>query len=190
MDIQQTLSAGVAVEFQEKSDFLRVFSAANEDLTIIYYSAGKEISRAEIVGEGYSEQFINKSFDKVRIQSTAGGAVHIAMRFGTVVGYDKAPVGDVSLVGTSYTQGRGSLTNVVQSLIAANANRRYLLIQNNDASANMRLTLDGTDPTATQGIKLEPGESLELAISTATGEVRAMMETASAAADNVEWLEG
>jgi hypothetical protein len=88
------------------------------------------------------------------------------------------------------TQNRASLTNTAQMLLAANANRKYLLVQNNDASAYMRITLDGSTPSATAGFRVSPGGSMEMSNYTVSGMVKAIMETATAAAANVEFMEG
>lgn len=96
----------------------------------------------------------------------------------------------ITNTGGGFTQGRVSLTNVVQTLLASNAARRYLLIQNNDGGATMRVTLDGNDPTAAQGLRVGPGDSLEIPSFCCTGAVKAVMETVSATVDNVEVVEG
>lgn len=90
----------------------------------------------------------------------------------------------------AFTQGRVSLTNVNQAIIAANQNRRSLLIQNNDASAIMRVTLSGVAATVLQGFRISAGDSLDLTDYLSTGAVNAIMETATAAAGNVEFAEG
>lgn len=190
MDVQLTLIAGEAVEFQEESDFFRIFDAAQPDLSIIFYYDGKEVARAENVGEGYSEKFEIGRFNKVRVESAAGGSTHFVARLGNTVGYDKAPTGDVAVVGGLFTQTRASVTNVAQLLSAGNGSRKYLLIQNNDASAVLRLTVDGSAPGAGAGFRIEPGDLFELPFYCATGEINAIMETATAAADNVEICEG
>jgi hypothetical protein len=190
VDIQLTLTAGLAVEFQEESDFFRIFDAAQADLSVIFYRAGKEVARAENVGEGYSEKFERGQFDKVRIESAAGGDTHFVTRLGNSVAYDKAPTGDVTVVGGAFTQSRASVTNVVQQLIAANGSRKYVQIQNNDASAVLRVTVDGNDPGLTAGFRVEPKQVFELPFYCATGAIKAMMETATATANNVEFCEG
>ena len=49
----------------------------------------------------------------------------------------------------------------VTTLLAANANRKSALIQNN-GTGNIRVTLDGVDPTVDYGIRVAGGQSLPL----------------------------
>lgn len=46
-------------------------------------------------------------------------------------------------------------------VLPANMNRRFALIQNNGTTA-VRIRMDGTDPTTAVGIRLEPGDSLDI----------------------------
>jgi len=61
-----------------------------------------------------------------------------------------------------FTQAQGSVTAASTQALAAKANRQFLLIQNNDATAIVYVTLDGTAATTAKGIKLNPGASLML----------------------------
>lgn len=59
------------------------------------------------------------------------------------------------------THSTHNATVAVTTALAANTNRRYLLLQNN-SDTNIRFTLDGTNPSATNGITLYAnGQSLE-----------------------------
>lgn len=90
----------------------------------------------------------------------------------------------------AFTQGRVSLTNANQPLLAANPARRFLMLQNNDAAAVMRFTLDGNPATASNGFRLQPGDSFDLQGYQATGAINAMMESPTGTANNVEFTEG
>lgn len=98
--------------------------------------------------------------------------------------------GSVTLANGALTQGRASVTNANQAIIAANANRRYLLIQNNDPAAVLRITVDGNAATASAGFRVEAGSSFELPTFAATSAINAIMETATATANNVEFVQG
>lgn len=89
----------------------------------------------------------------------------------------------------AFTQGRASVTNVNQAIIAANAARKYLLIQNNDVSQVLRVNLAGVAATAAQGFRVQAGASLELSGFVASAGINAIMEAATAAAENVEFTE-
>lgn len=98
--------------------------------------------------------------------------------------------GNVTFTNNAFLQGRYSVSNVNVLLLAANSSRRYLLIQNNDTAAVLRVTIDGNPATAAEGFRLLPGDSIEFPTVAPSGAVNVMMETASAIVDNVEFAEG
>jgi D-lyxose ketol-isomerase len=75
-------------------------------------------------------------------------------------------------------------------LLAANSSRRYLLVQNNDTAGVLRVTVDGNAAAAGEGFRLQPGESIEFPTVAPSSAINAIMETASAVVDNVEFVEG
>lgn len=184
-----TLAAGVAVEFQEPADFFRVLSSVPSDLDIIFYRNGAEQSAASNIGAGYAEDF-EAPITKLRISSAAGGLVRFVMRLGNRVRYDAPPTGNVSVTNTAgaFTQDQKTVTNASAQLLAANAARRYLLIQNNDTAGIMYVTLDGTAATTAKGIKIDPGGVLELNGYSTTAAIFAIGSIASNA--NVVAVEG
>lgn len=179
-----TMSAGVAVEFTEAADFLRVFSAP-EDTQVIFYGAGKEVARAENVGGGYSEKAA-QPFDKIRVVTATGGLVQFVMRLGNEVTYDKPPSAGGNQGG--FTQAQATVTNASAMLLAAKNTRRYLMIQNNDATGIVYVTVDGTAATTVKGVRLVPGSALELSDYVPTGQVNAIGSIASNA--NLVIMEG
>lgn len=183
MQINETIQAGGFLQFMEQADFFRIL-AAGSPLTIIFYSGGAEVARAEKVGAGYSEKFA-VSFDKVVLRSDVTNAVSIVMRLGNQVTYDQPPNGAVN---GSFYQAQKTVTSASGALLAANTGRRYLLIQNNDPSGDILLRLDGAPATLTNGIKLEAGGSLELTVFVPTGEISAIGSIANNA--NVIVVEG
>lgn len=184
-----TLSAGVAVEFQEAADFFRLLAAPTTDISVIFYAGGKEVARAENIGAGYAEK-TGIAFDKIRIQSTGGGAVAFVLRYGSDVRYDTPPNGNVTVTNTAgaFTQANKTVTNADGQLLAAKSNRRYLLIQNNDSSGDIFVTLDGTAATTAKGIKIPAGGSYECQGFCPTGEIFAIGSIASNA--NIVTVEG
>lgn len=186
-----TLTAGVAVEFTEAADFFRLLQSVTDDVTLIFYQQGKEVSRAENIGAGYAERFVGGTFDKVRITSTGGGVIAFIARLGNDVRYDTPPTGDVNVSNVSGNIVRLSASvgwAAVTTLTPANAGRRYLLIQNNDTTNALRLRLDGTDPTTATGLRIPAGGYWESSPMYApTGAVKLIAE---AGAVSVEGMEG
>ena len=190
MYLSLTLAAGVAVEFVEQSDFFRLLDAVPTDISLIFYSNGKEVSRASNVTAGYAEKFSADTFDKVRVQSASGGAIAFVTRLGNDVRFDKPPTGNVNVTNTggAFTQAQKTVTNASGALLAAKATRRYLLIQNNDSAGVVYVTLDGSTATTSNGIKVDAGGSYECQGYVPTGAINAIGSIASNA--NVVAVEG
>lgn len=98
--------------------------------------------------------------------------------------------GPVSLGQGAATQGRATVTNANQQIIPANAARRWLLVQNNDAAAVLRLTVDGSVASATNGFRIQAGDSMEIVDWQPTGAINVFTETAGSGAGNVEFAWG
>lgn len=168
-------------------DFFRILSSSYT-VDVYFYANGKEVARALAVSEGYAEDFA-QPFDKFTIKNGATGQdIQVVARLGNRVAYDKTPVGDVNVLNTAgaFTQSEPAVTNVASTLLAAKPLRRYLLVQNNDTGANLRVTLDGSTPTAAHGIKITPGGSLELSNYAPTGAVKVIADQATAVVTVVE----
>lgn len=208
--LTQTLvmQAGGTVQFIDIGNFVRVLEAQNA-ITLRTYKSGQVKTESEGVYGGFAEQFQDE-FEKVEIYSATAQTVQVVIRLGSIVSYDVSPTGNVNVtnpvaldaatlaaletvnignVNGAFNQGRASVTNANQVLIAANANRRYLMLQNNDAAAVLRVTLDGNAATAAQGFRVQPGGALDIPAYAVTGAISCMMETATAAAGNVEYVE-
>jgi hypothetical protein len=183
------VGAGKTEEIAVTGDYVRVKDSAvevrvenAEDSTYVVMDEGEDFEfspfkRLRVSHESGADQSITLIVTKGKKGSSAkvGGSVDI---------------GNLPDTGGAFTQGRASVTNVANPLLAANAARRYLLIQNNDASQNLRVTLDGSAPAVGSGFRLKPGESLEITTYAPTGAINAMMEAASASVGNVEFSEG
>jgi hypothetical protein len=191
MLITATFAPNESKEYSEENDFFRVLEATGL-LTLIFYFNGKEVSRAENIKEGFAEKFLTERFNKVLVtnkQATAQDIQFVA-RLGHEVEYNKTPVGDVNITNTTgaFSQSQKTVTNASAQLLAANPARRYFLIQNNDASGDVYVTLDGTAATTAKGIKIAAGGSYECQNFNASGAIFAIGSIASNA--NVVTVEG
>lgn len=92
------LLAGAPQEFYGVCNFLRILEAS-APLTLEFYDQGREVAEAVNVGEGYAEKFEVGNFDRVRLSSSVNQQVQFVTRLGNSVLYDKAPVGDINIVG-------------------------------------------------------------------------------------------
>jgi hypothetical protein len=80
---------------------------------------------------------------------------------------DNRTIGNVAITNKdatsgAMTQASANVTNASGQLLAAKATRRLLLVQNNHATANIYLNLEGAAATIAAGVKLGPGGSLLL----------------------------
>lgn len=184
MQLSITLAANVAQEFQEEADFFRVLDSAVNDLDVIFYKAGKEVSRAENITAGYGEKFTRGTFDKIRISSETGGAVSVATRLGNEISYDKPPTGNVTVTNQPATGGALSqwgitVTNSANYLVAGgSAARRFFSVQNKDGAGNLYLSF-GAAATVANGIKIPPGGYFEAAIYAPTSSINLIGDIAS-----------
>lgn len=162
MIVDTLIAAGIGQEYTERGDFFRVLEATGA-VTVTFYRSGAEVAKAEQIEAGYAEKFDASEFDKVRIDAASNVTIKFVVRLGNVVNYDKAPQGDVNVLNVNgdFTQAQKTVTNASGQVFAANALRRYLLIQNNDASGDIYVTLDGTAATTAKGIKIAAGGSYE-----------------------------
>lgn len=182
--------AGSQTKFAEQSDFFRLMECAGP-VDVYFYQRGQEVARAEQVSGGYAENFA-EDFDELVIHSATAQEIQFVCRYGNQVFYDKAPTGQVEVMNVAGAFTQATMTNIgaaAVDVLAANANRRYLFIQNNDAGLSMRVKLNGGAATAAQGVLLAPGASLELQGFVPTGKVSAICTTAGTLA-SVEVVEG
>lgn len=184
-----TYAANTLVEFIEKNDFFRILEAPQADITVIFYAEGKEVSRAENIGAGYSESF-DAYFDKLAIKSTAGGEIAFVTRLGNSVRYDTPPTGVVIVTNNqgAFSQAQATVTNANGQLLAANPARRYLLVQNKDAAGIVYLNIAGAAATAGNGLQINPGGSYDLTGYLASGQINAIGSIANN--PNVVVIEG
>jgi hypothetical protein len=105
----------------------------------------------------------NTEFETIQLRSASAQQVRFA--YGSGEAGTRRTAGSVNIANKrgGFTQAAANVTNASAQLLAANASRSYLLIQNNDASGDIYVTLDGGAATLAKGIKIAAGGSLELA---------------------------
>lgn len=160
LHLTTTLSANQRIEFACQGDFFRLMQASSP-LLIQFYRNGAEIAEAAEVSGGYAERFRVNKFDRFAITNGATSqSIQIAARDGNDVAYDTPPVGNVSItnVNGAFTHQGHSVGTTSTQLRAANASRRYLLIQNRDASINLYVNLAGATAASSTAVLIPPGE--------------------------------
>lgn len=104
-------------------------------------------------------------FDEIIVTSATAQTVTLGITTGNA-GYDRS-AGNVAVTNQpalrgAFTQANVAVAAVTGLLLNANAARRYLLIQNNHATATVYVTLDGTAATTAKGLKIPAGGSYEI----------------------------
>lgn len=168
----------------------RLLSTVNA-VDVSLFRSGAAISAAQQVEAGFWVKE-DAGFDAIEITTGASEAVKFLIAEGGDAGLDRT-VGSVSVSNLSaqqgaMTQATATVTNASGQLLAANAARRYLLIQNNDASGNIFVRLDGAAATTANGVKIAAGGSYEAQGYVPTGAITAIGSIASNA--NVIVVEG
>lgn len=201
LTINTTITAGQTIKFTDQGNFLRVMSAAAA-LTVRTYQTGRVLTESVGVGAGYAEEF-SDYFNEVEVYSATTQAIQLVIRLGSKVYFDAPPTGNVSVTNIphvivdsmpasngAFTQGRSSVSNTNTQILAANTNRKYLLIQNNDAGQVLRVTVDGNAATTTTGFRVAAGGVFEIPNYAVTGAINVIFENATAASNNVEFVTG
>ncbi len=184
------LGAGQTVKFIDLGNFLRVLSA-NSAITVRTFRNGQVVTESVDVYSGYAEQFDDgNQFDAVEVYSASAQTVQIVIRNGQVVYYDQAPTGNVSVINPAQATGANTqktVTSSSASLVAANAARKFLAIQNKDASGKIYINF-GAAATFANGILIPAGGYFELNSNMLTAQIFAISDIASNS--NVVVVEG
>lgn len=186
--LEIAIGAGERIPLNLVGDFFHLLETTNP-INIEFLKLGAAQYTAKDMEFGFHVRPTG-GFTGLVFTSAAAQTIKIAFGIGDG-GYDRI-TGTVQIIGNqgAFAQGRISLTNVNQVLAAADANRKYTLLQNNDAAAVMRVNLAGVAATAGQGFRVPAGGTLELNGYQSTAAINVIMETATAAADNVEFVTG
>lgn len=178
------IEAGELKTYALAGQYIEVLRATGAVDLILYGPSGA----VESARGGESGTWMKEAFTSFTLQSSITQTIRILVTGRE--GGSRRSAGEVAVtnVNSAFTQASVNVTNAAGGvqLLAANAARRYLLVQNRDAVNSLYVTLDGQAPTAALGILLEPGGALELNGFACTGAVRALASGATAAAVVVE----
>jgi hypothetical protein len=203
-DQKVRIAAGEQITLAVDADYLRIKKSniavrfktqSGDDFEI---KQGDEVSIANfqyvyIKNESASDEVIdlytgkNERVGSAELSGSVALTGDVSLSAATLAALESVNVQNVN---GAFTQGRASVTNVNKVLIAANAARRYLLIQNNSTTAVLRVTLDGGAATAAAGFRVPQGGVLEVPNYAVTGAINCIMETVDATAANVEFVTG
>lgn len=136
------------------------------------------------------QAFKNVPFNSLLILDVSGSSNSGSILVASSEFQDNQLQGSVTIsnVNGAFTQAQKTVTNASAVLLAANTARRFLLVQNKDASGDIYVTLDGSAATTANGIKVAAGGSIELQGYVPTGALYAIGSIASNA--NIVAVEG
>ena len=154
------LTAGEYLPFYIKGNYFHLLETA-ASVDVDFLRNGGVVSEARNMEFGFFSK-PEDGFDSLGFQSATTQAIKIAVGFGDG-GYNRT-TGSVQIIGQAdtMTQTAPPVTNASGLLLAANASRRLLIVQNNDTVGNVFLNLAGAAATVAGGLQIAPGGSLIL----------------------------
>lgn len=179
----ETLAAGASVHKLFSGAFFKIISATGP-VTV-------RTSTVKLAGLVAGQGFEKAPFDYVELTDASGGTNTIKYVVATD-GFLDGMTGNMAITSNvppqsaNFANAQGSVGVASALLVNANANRRYLLIQNNDSAATLRLRF-GSAATAVTGIKIGPGQFYEMADVQSTQAIHALADIATT---NVVIVEG
>lgn len=144
---------------------------------------------ALVSGQGFQ----SAPFDYLELTDASGASNTIRYVVATE-GFIDGITGSMQITATVPVQSVGfanaqkTVTNASAQLIASNTARKYLLIQNKDASGSIWIVFGAVGATQALGVKIGPGANYELPGTVSTQEIRAIGDIASNA--NIVVVEG
>lgn len=156
----QAFSAGETKVFFLSGDYFELIDCPSAVDVVLQDEQGAQ--RARMIGAIQTHHVKNTPFKVVQITSATAQSIRFAYGSGEAGTRQTAGAVTVSNWSGAFTQSQLTVTNASAQLIAANATRRYLLIQNKDASGDVHIKLDGAAATLANGLRIPPGASIEL----------------------------
>lgn len=134
--------------------------------------AGLEVTLGDIAD-------IQPAFDRVEVDVTGPDTVQIGIGNGQAR-YNRSQ-GSVAItnVNGAFTNTQVTVTSASNGIDGPNPSRRYLLIQNNDATGDIFVRLDGVPATIGTGVKIPAGGSYEITGYVPTATITAIGSIAS-----------
>jgi hypothetical protein len=183
MRISEAFAAGVPKSFKMPGNLFSLDSVPGGTVSVSFWKNGQKLPEdmaQAIAGMGAIPE---NGFDEVELTSSLTQTVAFYISRGRV--FSNVFSGAVTVLNATasgaFVHTAKQVTNASQSLAAANAARKYLRIENQDAALTLFLKCDGTAATASNAShRLLPGEVFEPLVAP-TGEVRGIMSAATGA---------
>lgn len=172
----QVFGAGQVIAWNVRAANFRLLDGDAVDVS--FFLNGAIVGVAKQVDSGFYLKS-DAVFDKVEISSAAAQTVKFTAGSAEAGAASAVSIsGDVSTVGknAAFVHSGPAVIPVSSQVLAANPARRFLLIQNNDASATVFLNLSGGVASLNNGLKLSPGASAVFDVVVPTGGIVAISD--------------
>lgn len=158
--ISITFAAGQSIPFAILGNYFHLLETT-AGVDVSFLRDGAEISKAQNMEFGFFAK-PEGGFTGLMLTSATAQAVKVAVGMGDG-GYNRT-TGSVSILGNqgAHVQTTPVVTNASGLILASNAARRRLIIQNKDATGNIYINLSGIAVTIANGVRIAPGGSLVL----------------------------
>jgi hypothetical protein len=179
----QTFAANTTWQSNTPGRYFNVLSCTN-NVTVRLFLNGKKLDLGDIKNLGAGLEIFDVQFDRVEVDVTGPDTVTIGIGNGqarytrtfTTITNNRQPV-SANYVLTAPAVGVAS-----SQLVAANANRQYLLIQNQHATGTLWITFGAGPAVAGAGsLKIGPGGYIEFAGTQSAQAVQVIGDVANAA---------
>lgn len=192
----QTFAASTTWEMNVAGSYFTTLECSSP-VNVRFYKGGKLLDLGEIKGllAGLEVSLPGggggAAFDRVQIDVQAGDTVKIGIGNGQAR-YNRAQASVTVVTNTQpqsalFDNQNKTVTNASAVMLAANAARQYLLVQNKDAGGNLFLSF-GKAATVANGVRVIPGGAFELIGAQCTQAIHAIGDIANNA--NIVTVEG
>lgn len=186
----QTFAAPKTWELNVTGSYFTTLQCTNP-INVRFYKGGQLLDLGDIRGLLAGLEVFEVKFDRLQIDVTAADTVQIGIGNGnarynrqnitTTITQNKQPITS-GMVNAAKT-----VTSASAQILAAKADRQYLLVQNKDTAGNLYLAF-GTAATLANGVLIGPGGSFEMPGTQSNQAVFAIGDIASNA--NITTVEG
>lgn len=179
-------AAGESRLFHVSGSYFELIDATNPVDVVLSDVNGSQ--RGRMLAAEASFNLKNTEFNTIQI--TSATAQNVRFAFGSGEAGTRRAAGSVNVANVNgpFTQAGATVTTASAQLLAARTSRRYLLIQNKDATGDIYVNVTGVAAAAATGILVPAGGSLELAGFCPTAAIFAIGTIASNA--NITVVEG
>lgn len=190
---EQTFTGAATWKLAVPGAYFTVLGCSNA-VNVRLYKGGQLLNLGEVKGLLAGLEILPKidpgldyAFDYVEVDASAADTIKIGIGNGEAR-YNRSQ-GNVAItnVNNALVSAQRTVTNVSAVMIAANANRRYLLIQNKDSVGNLFVAF-GVVATSANGVRIAPGASLTIDAFCVNNSINVIGDIASNA--NVVSVEG